>query len=236
MIRLLIFILFVSGIAISFVPNDAFGCSVSRSPLEIFSLYNNYYSNTCEKIIGHLSWLGLMLVMLIVCAEIVIIKKWLKFPRKFYLMIIPAILFCMLGYSIAFYETFDLTEFFLPHDKFGNFSDAHYISQLAIHDFTNMLEKHDVKYRSENMNIMFDTYKLSRQQYLNHDYPFPYEYCGIVIADDHTEYWYSASYNDKKITESKFHDDFPQKPCGSNSQTCFCKVTKWEREQFKFRP
>jgi len=236
MIRLIVFILFVSSVIIFFIPNEAFGCVVAPHPLKVFSIYDVNYSSDCTKTIGNLTLLGLMLIMLIVSAEIIIIKNWLKFSRKFYLLIIPAVFFCLLAYSVAFYGSIDLTEFFIAHGIIGDTSSTYYALQLATEDFTNMLEEHNVKYRSENMYVSFDTYKLTQQQYQNRDYPFPYEYCGIAIADDHTEYWYSASYDNKKITESQFHEDFPQKPCGSMSKTCICKVTKQVRDQFKFRP
>ncbi len=235
MIRLLIFILFVSSVMIAFIPNDAFGCSMSLPPLRVFSPFTNHYTN-CSVTNVSLSVLGLMLIMLIVSAVIIIIKHWFKFSRKFYLIIIPAVFVCLLAYSVAYYGTLDLTDFLIAHRIIGDTSSTYYAWQLATDDFKNMLANYYVEYRPENLYVIFDNYKLTRQQYLNHDYPLPFEYCGIAIANDHTEYWYSATYNGKKITESEFHLDLPQKPCGSMSQTCICKVTKQDREQFKFRP
>lgn len=235
MIRLLVFILFVSSVMIAFIPNDAFGCSMSLPPLRVFSPFTNHYTN-CSVTNVSLSVLGLMLIMLIVSAVIIIIKHWFKFSRKFYLIIIPAVFVCLLAYSVAYYGTLDLTDFLIAHRIIGDTNSTHYARQLASDDFKNMLEKYYVEYREENFYVIFDTNKLTRQQYQNHDYPLPYEYCGIAIADDHTEYWYTATYDNKKLTESQFHLERPHDPDATNSKTCIHQVTNQKRDQFKFRP
>ena len=232
--HILVFVLLVASITAFFIPNEAFGCSRAFS-IEPFLPYTTYLHGDCTEDIGHLSWTGLIMITLAICAGIIVIKKRLNFSRKFYLIIIPTVFICILVYSVAFYGTADLTEFFLPRDYLGNLDYIYHGQQVASNDFENMLVNHSVKYRSENMFVTFNHDEYTREQYINREFDLPYDYCGIVIADDHTEYWYSALYNDKKILESKFYEENPT-TCDKDDETCFCQVTNIVGDNFKFRP
>jgi hypothetical protein len=231
------FLIFVLSaiVAISFfVPDSVFGCSLAFD-LGPFKPYTTNLNANCSEDIGHLSWTGLIIIMLGVFGIIYAVKKFLKLPRKFYLIIIPVIFIGILLYSVAFYGTADLTEFFLPHDYLGNLDHFNTSEQLASNDFDDILAKHNIQYRSENRFVTFNHDKYTREQYLANEFSLPYEYCGIAIADDHTEYWYSAVYDEKKISESKFYEENP-KQCDQVDKTCFCQVTNILRDHFKFRP
>lgn len=216
-----------------FVP-DIFGCSLAFD-VSPFLPYTTYLHSDCTEDIGHLSWTGLFMIMLVVSAAIIVIKKKLKFSRKFYLVIIPALLTCMLLYSVAIYGTVDLTEFFLPRDYLGNLDHNHLGQQLASKDFEEMLAQRNVQYNPENLFVTFNHDKYSREQYRNGEFEFPYDYCGIVIPNDRNEYWYSAVYDDKKILESQIYEENP-KTYDEKDETCFCQVTNIIRDNFKFRP
>ena len=228
----LVFVLLAASIALS-VPN-AFGCSLAFD-VSPFLPYTTYLHGDCTEDIGHLSWTGLFMIMLAVSVVIIVIKKRLGFSRKFYLVMIPAMFACMLLYSVAFYGTADLTEFFLPRDYLGNLDHQHLAQQLASKDFEGMLAQRNVEYNPENLFVNFNHDKYSREQYRNGEFEFPYDYCGIVIPNDRDEYWYSAVYDDKKILESQIYEENP-KTCDEQDETCFCQVTSIIRDNFKFRP
>ncbi len=234
MIRLAILALLVVSITMFLIPDDAYGCSRAFS-IDVFLPYTTYLHGDCTEDIGHLSWTGLFMIMLAVFAVIIVIKKLMKLSRKFYLAIIPAIFVCMLLYSMAFYGTADLREFFLPHDYLGNLEHHSVAEQLASKDFEEMLAKRNVKFRGENVFVTFNHDKYTREQYLNGEFDLPYDYCGVAIADNHDEYWYSATYNDKQILESQFHEEIPT-ACEEKDKTCFCQATQIIRDGFKFRP
>jgi len=229
--HVLVFALLAAGTAAF---PDAFGCSLAFD-VSPFLPYTTYLHGDCTEDIGHLSWTGLIMIMLAISAGIIVVKKKLKFSRKFYLIIIPALFVCMLLYSAMFYGTVDLTEFFLPRDYLGNLDHQHLAQQLASKDFAGMLGERNVKFRDENMFVTFNHDEYAREQYRNGEFEMPYDYCGIAIDDNHDEYWYSAIYNDKQILESKFHGDIPTE-CGEKDKTCFCQVTRIIRDNFKFRP
>ena len=86
-------IFFLSAIIIMgfFVPNDVFGCSLAFD-LGPFKPYTTHLNADCSEDIGHLSWTGLIIIMLVVFGIIFAMKKFLKLPRKFYLTIIPVVL------------------------------------------------------------------------------------------------------------------------------------------------
>jgi hypothetical protein len=232
--RFLVFVLIAASISAWFIPNDAFGCSRAFS-IEPFLPYTTYLHADCTEDIGHLSWTGLIMIILAICAGIIIIKKQLNFSRKFYLLIIPAVFICILMYSIVIYGTADLTEFFLPHDFHGDLDHLHHAQQLVSSDFDGMLAKRGVEFHSENMFVTFNHDEYTREQYRDGEFELPYDYCGIAIADDHTEYWYSATYNDKKILTSTFYEENPV-TCDDDDETCFCQATRIQRDHFKFRP
>lgn len=216
-----------------FVP-DAFGCSLAFD-VSPFLPYTTYLHGDCTKDIGHLSWTGLIMIMLVVSIVIIVIKKRLKFSRKFYLVIIPSLFVCMLLYSVAFYGTADLTEFFLPRDYMGNLNHQYIGQQLASQDFEGMLAQRNVQYNPENLFVTFNRDEYSREQNRNGEFEFPYDYCGIVIPNGRNEYWYSAVYDDKNILESQIYEENP-KTCNEKDEACFCQVTSIIRDNFKFRP
>ena len=236
--RTLVFILIVLSITASssssFVPNEAFGCSLAfdASP---FLPYTTYLHGDCTEDIGHLNWTGLIMIMLAVSATVLVIKKLLNLSKRFYLMIIPAVFICILLYSVMIYGTADLTEFFLPRDYLGNLNHDYIARQLAQNDFKEMLTQRNVQYHPDNMFVTFNHDKYSREQYLNGEFEFPYDYCGIVIPNDRNEYWYSAVYDNKKILESQIYEENP-KTCDEHDETCFCQVTNIVQDRFKFRP
>lgn len=234
MIRLIVFAMLAVSVVVFLAPDDAYGCSRGFS-IDIFLPYTTYLHGDCTEDIGHLSWTGLIMVMLAVCAGIIIAKRRLRFSRRFYLIMIPAVLICILGYSVAFYGTADLTEFFLPRDYLGNLEHHSIAQQIASRDFAGMLEERNVKFRDENMFVTFNHDEYTREQYRNGEFEMPYNYCGIAIDDNHDEYWYSATYNDKQILESEFHEEIPTE-CGEKDKTCFCQATRIIRDNFKFRP
>ena len=228
----LVFALLAASVT-AFVP-DAFGCSLAFD-VSPFLPYTTYLHADCTEDIGHLSWTGLIMIMLAVSAGIIVIKKRLEFSRKFYLAIIPALFICMLLYSVIFYGTVDMTEFFLPRDYLGNLEHHSIATQLASKDFEVMLAQRNVKYNPENLFVTFNHDKYSKEQYRNGEFEFPYDYCGIVIPNDRNEYWYSATYDDKEILESQIYEENP-KTCDENDEMCFCQVTNIIRDHFKFRP
>ena len=231
-----LFFVFVIVAAVSFasfIP-QSFGCSRAFN-LDPFLPYTTFLHGDCTEDIGHLSWSGLIMIEIGAVAGIIIIKKFLKLPSKFYLAVIPTVLAGVLLYSVAFYGTADITEFFLPHDYLGNLDHLNYAQQISSKDFEGMLAKRDVKYRAENLFVTFNHDQYTREQYRNHEFVMPYDHCGIVIADDRTNYWYSSVYDDKKILESQIHEENPQ-TCEEGEKTCFCQVTRLISDRFKFRP
>lgn len=232
--HILVFALLVSSITVFFIPSEVFGCSRAFS-IDAFLPYTTYLHGDCTEDIGHLSWTGLIMIMLATSVAIIVIKRLLNLSRKFYLVIVPVMFVCMILYSVAFYGTADMTEFFLPRDYLGNLDHNHLAQQLASEDFEEMLAQRNVQYNPENLFVNFNHDKYSREQYRNGEFEFPYDYCGIVIPNDRNEYWYSAVYDDKKILESQIYEENP-KTCDAKDETCFCQVTNIIRDNFKFRP
>ena len=231
-----LFVVFASVAIVSFasfVP-ESVGCSRTFN-LDPFLPYTTILHGDCTVEIGHLSWSGLIMVQLGAFAGIVAIKRFLKLSRKIYLAVIPMAFGSVLLYSVAFYDTTDLTEFFLPHDYLGNPDYLYHAEQVSSDDFERMLAERNVKYRPENLFVTFNHDQYTREQYRNHEFEMPYEHCGVVIADDRTSYWYSSTYDDKKILESQIYEENPQ-TCEDKEKTCFCQVTSIINSHFKFRP
>lgn len=230
-VHLILLAIIITGL---FIPDDVFGCSLAFD-LSLFKPYTTHLNSDCSEDMGHLSWTGLVIIMLGVFGIIYAVKKFLKMPRKFYLTLIPVTFMGFLLYSVAFYGTTDLTEFFLPHDYLGNLDHLYTAELLATSNFDDMLTERNIQYRPENRFVTFNHDEYTREQYINNEFELPYDYCGIAIADDHTNYWYSATYDDKKILESKFYEENP-KTCEDGDKTCFCQVTQIIEDGFQFRP